>query len=165
LVEGVCVVQICTPGSTTVCAFDNGTGEKTCSSSGLNYEACTLTACNPGKFLENAQCVQQKCTPSSQDICTGEGGAGVMYCYENGRGHGPCQLTACDPGFKLENGQCVRGNQCSAGESFSCTVSNGTGLRTCTNGDKTVGPCIATACSSGYALVIQGGTPACKKVK
>ncbi|MES3036466.1 MAG: hypothetical protein V4736_01045 [Bdellovibrionota bacterium] len=165
LVDHVCVVQTCTPGSTTTCAFNNGTGEKTCSQSGLDYGTCQLNNCNPGMFLENGECLQQNCTPSSRDTCTAEGGTGVKYCYENGRGHGPCQLSTCDPGFKLENGQCVRGNSCNAGETFACSVHNGTGIRVCTDGDKEVGPCVATACSSGYVLVTQNGTPTCKKDK
>lgn len=163
LQNGVCVVQVCTPGEQYVCEVHKGTGSKTCNSQGTDYSECVMEGCEHGYGAENGKCVEHKCTPTSQETCTGESGSGVKYCYENGMGYGVCKLTSCDPGFKLKNGQCVTDDSCDAGETLACTETNGSGLRSCNTNSNRWGPCVINQCNTGYVLVNQGGSSACKK--
>lgn len=165
LVNGVCTIQVCTPGEESVCEFAHGSGVKICNQTGADYGACTLQGCETGYAVENGECVEQKCAPSSQETCVGESGTGIKYCYENGKGYGVCHLNKCDPGFKLKQGQCVSEESCDEGETQTCTQQNGTGVRTCDSNNGKLGPCVLTTCNSGYELVTQGGSAACKKIK
>lgn len=165
LKDGVCVVQICTPGSEYVCEFAHGSGIKICNNDGTDYGQCNLLGCQNGYTLENSQCHEQVCVPSSASSCIGESGTGIKYCYENGLGHKPCELNSCDSGFTLKNGQCVAEDSCDDDETSACTQQFGTGVRECNPNSHKLGPCSLTACNTGYQLVNQGGSNACKKIK
>jgi hypothetical protein len=164
LQNSVCVAQVCTPGQETVCEFDHGSGVRVCNAGGMDYGACHLVDCEPGYNVENRSCIQQGCSPGSPIQCHESSGSGVKYCFQNGRGYGSCALDQCDQGFVLKHGLCIDEDSCESGEVVTCRGSNGDGVRTCNNQLKKIGPCIMTKCDSGWDLVDQGSSPACKKI-
>lgn len=152
--NGDCMSQLCSPNSTTECIETNGSGLKTCSSTGSNYGTCIISRCNAGFTFQNNTCVPQICDPNSNTSCIINHKNGLKTCSANGLSESSCIANSpisCESSFYLSNGECLP-TICSPNSTTSCLITNGSGIKTCNSIGSAFGSCGANSCNPGYFL-------------
>ena len=149
-VGAVCVPQICSPNTVSSCPVANGTGSKTCSVSGLGFGSCQVSSCNAGSYLSGGACVPQVCSPGSSVPCVSNHFIGTRTCSTEGSGFNLCVASStCESGYYNQSGVCLP-QVCSPGTQSSCSISNGSGVRTCNTDGSAQNSCSVSSCQSGY---------------
>lgn len=149
---GICIQQTCNPNSSTSCPVTNGTGTKTCTSTGSCYGSCTPTGCNSGYYLNNGSCVPQTCTPNSSEECSVNHVMGTHQCTSTGSAWGTCVTNGtCESGYYMDAGVC-KPQVCNPNQTYSCNENCASGTKVCNSTGSGFGSCTPTTCNSGYYL-------------
>ena len=150
--NGSCLKQVCTPLSTANCSVQNGKGVESCDSIGSKYGSCLVASCNSGFYKNGSTCSPDLCAPNSVTTCSVNNLIGKKSCDATGSAYGSCVTTGsttCATGYHYSNGACIA-NLCSPNSTTSCSVTNGTGVKSCDATGSSYGSCLVKTCNSGF---------------
>lgn len=130
--------------------------------SAANALAALISTCPSGSVIKinngNLSCGDANsssiCAAGATQACLVSNGTGIRTCSSNA--WGSCVVTSCNPGYMVSGNTCVSAattptNLCSS-SSASCTITNGTGIKTCNSATGAWSSCQVASCNADYQI-------------